>query len=110
MNKKILIIIIVAAITILVAGFLVFKYLGQAKGINTENTAGGANIEKPAESTDVPKVEIEAVGGTGKGGGLTICADRCGDNVCQNTAPECAESSLNCVCVETPQDCPADCK
>jgi len=96
MNKKLLIAIIVILAVVLVAGFFAYKYLNPA--------------EQPAEQPEIPQAQIE-VGGTQKnGGGLSICLDKCGDNICQKSDPDCKANSLNCICPETVQECPQDCK
>ena len=80
-----------------------------------ENSNDAANTENLLENQDnnVPQFQIEEGGiqaqGENGGGGLTVCLDKCGDNVCQE-AEECAdESSLNCVCLENAEECPQDC-
>ena len=57
-------------------------------------------------------VILESSGITVEGegsGGLVACRDLCDDGICQKTDPQC-KYDLNCICAETPQDCPADCK
>jgi len=114
MNKKFLIAIIVILAVVLAAGFFTYKYLNQIKDTGTENFLGGANIENPADQTEIPQAQIEADGiqveGSNAGGGLSICFDKCGDSICQKSDPDCRENSLNCICPETPQECPQDCK
>ncbi len=114
MDKKNLIILIVIAAIVLVAGFFVFKYLGQTKGIDTQNSLGGANVENSADQAEIPKTQIETGGIQVEGGnikgGLIVCLDKCGDNICQKTDPNCKENSMNCICPETHQECPQDCK
>jgi len=128
MNKFFLITIIVILAVVLAAGFFGFKYLNQIKQVETQNSLGGANIENPAEQktnigaenqnsqTQTPQVQIQAGGiqteENSGGGSLSVCLDKCGDGICQKTDSECAKtnSNLNCVCAETPQDCPQDCK
>ncbi|MEK7080435.1 MAG: hypothetical protein AAB925_01205 [Patescibacteria group bacterium] len=94
MNKKFLIAIILILAVVLVAGFFAYKYLGQVNSADTENLP----------------VQIEAGGTQPDGGGLSICFDKCGDNVCQKTDPNCKDNSMNCICLETSQECPQDCK
>ena len=100
MNKKLLIAIIVILAVVLVAGFFAYKYLNPAD----------QPAEQSAEQPEIPQAQIE-VGGTQKnGGGLSICLDKCGDNICQKSDPDCKANSLNCICPETVQECPQDCK
>jgi len=118
-DKKVLIILIVFLIVVLFAGFFVFKYLKEIK-TTVQDSLGGTNTEESGQQdnnselspneeeqssidTLSPQIEIESQPG------LSICADKCGDGVCQASDPEC-KNSMNCVCPETKQDCPSDCK
>ena len=94
-DKKILIISIIAFVAILLIGFLVYRNL----------SFGGAKVESNNSSS---QVEIETKGTNNKGT-ITVCVDECGNGVCQKVNPYCADN-LNCVCEETPQECPQDCK
>ena len=96
MEKKILIISIVIIIAALgAAGF--FAYV--------QNSISGTD--------NAPQVQVQAEGAVTQSdngaGMLLVCVDKCGDGVCQKSDPECKDN-LNCVCLETPQDCPQDCK
>jgi hypothetical protein len=88
MSKKILLVILFL-ILFLMVGFLVYKYVSQ----HSEEEVNGAD---------------QGNGSTG----LFICADKCGDGVCQTSDPNCGESdsNLNCICPETQQECPQDCQ
>jgi hypothetical protein len=113
MDKKVWITLIIVAVLIL-AGFAVYKYSARpAENANTQNSAGGAETEVPPDNNqDIPEisdVQIQTENG-GESGGLIVCVDKCGDNVCQKTDPSCQPNSMNCVCPETSQDCPQDCK
>lgn len=112
MNKKILIIIIIVLAVVLVAGFFVFKYLSQIKGRDTQNSLGGANIENKKEEDKSNQLEVGGIKMETEGNkpGLIICADRCGDGVCQDKEPACKDNDLNCTCAENSQECPQDCK
>lgn len=119
-DKKVLIILIIAVAVILLVGFMLYKSVADSAN-GPQNLTGGAQTEngvlgdenKPADNT--PQIEIkadgvQAQGGTGTGM-LTVCLDKCGDGICQATDSYCSENnSLNCICVETPQECPQDCK
>lgn len=115
MNKKNLIILAVFSAVILVAGFLAYQYFAGTKtennnpsnGQNQQNTEVTPGDESIIED-NAQSVQIEADTG---GGGLIICSDKCGDNVCQQPDPDCdMQKSMNCTCPETPQDCPQDCR
>lgn len=120
-DKKVLIVSAVALVIILLAGFFVFRYLNQIKATETQNSLGGASIDNSAEQknnsaqqtspVDIGAGGVEVNGGSGGNGGdgFTVCADRCGDGICQKPDPSC-KGKLNCTCPETPQDCPQDCK
>lgn len=106
MNKKSLIILIINLIivlAVLTAGFFVFEYLKQKKSA-LQGSIGQENIENNAEQPpENPKVE------TGKPTGLFICADKCGDGICQESNDECKDN-MNCVCPESKEECSADCQ
>lgn len=104
MNKKILIVFIIGLIAFTAAGFFVFKYSREVKTA-VENSANTEEEESGLEIIGSPQAEIE----TTQGVGLFVCVDKCGDGVCQLSDPEC-EDNLNCVCGETKEECPADCR
>ena len=96
---------------ILALGFAGYQYFsGRNLNIQSENGQNSfQQAPKEAEKKDDTvdsEGEIEVI--TGGGGGLTICADKCGDGVCQSQAEEC--ENLNCICFEDKQECPQDCK
>ncbi len=91
MDKKFLIILVAVLVVILLLGIAAYRYLIADKA-NIQNSVGGIGTE------------IETQPQTG----LFICADKCGDGVCQAPDPEC--KSMNCVCLENQQECPQDCK
>lgn len=70
------------------------KEIGEPEGNN--NPAGGQEEE--------PNNNLR--GEEQKGGGLFICADECGDGICQTDV---CTDNFNCPCLETPEDCPQDC-
>ena len=113
-DKKILIVLILVLAVILIAGFLFYKYLNQLPE-SVKNSNDGASTENLSgdQNNNVPQFQIEQGGigaqGENGGGSLTVCSDKCGDNICQKTDPECEDNSLNCVCPETVEDCPQDC-
>lgn len=85
-----------------------YQYSAEQKA-EEQNTVTDTNQNSQPE----PEVKLENTGieiQGGGGGSLTICADKCGDNICQSTVPECKAGSPNCICVETKNDCPQDCK
>ena len=116
-DKKVLIVSGAIIVAILLVVFAVYKYSANS-GTEVQNITGGAQTEVQSptdQSSNIPQVQIEAggiqtEGGSGQGM-LTVCMDKCGDGVCQETDPNCGENSnLNCVCPETPQECPQDCE
>jgi hypothetical protein len=110
MNKKFLIASIIVLAVILVAGLLAYKYIGLAPKV--ENSLGGAEIESPAQEQTISTPQTSTQSGTQNVGSLTICVDKCGDGACQVADTECGknDNNLNCICPESPQDCPEDCK
>jgi len=116
-DKKILLILIVVIAAVLLVGFMVYQYM-VSPATKMQNSTGGAQTEvqgSPKEDNNNPQVQVEvggiqAQGGNGQGM-LSVCLDKCGDGVCQKTDPNCGkDNNLNCICPETPQDCPEDCK
>ena len=105
-DKKILIIIGVILIVVLIAGFFVYKYSKDLEE-TVENNKEEVKIETPGRQIITPsenvKVEIQPQPG------LTVCADKCGDGICQPAGTIC-EDNLNCICAEIKADCPQDCK
>ncbi len=118
-DKKIFIIALVVLVLIIAAGFFAYQYFVQGKK-NVIPANQQQVIQQPEQNNapannapiiDVPKVELKSPTSQPEGGGLMICADRCGDNICQKAGEICPENdSLNCACAETYLDCPQDCK
>lgn len=123
MDKKILIILIVALTIILVIGFIIFNYVNSS-AVDVQNSIGGAQTEQktenisadnntptvntPQEQIEVDGIQVEGIMGAGT---LSVCLDKCGDDICQKTDPSCGtDNNLNCICLESPQECPQDCK
>ena len=113
-DKKVLIWLIAVLVIAALAGIAAYMRLVK-NAVEVQNSAGGASTENNESQQNSPDIELElgdaqVEGGAGSGG-LIICSDRCGDNVCQTEDPECpGENSLNCVCLETPEECPQDCE
>ncbi len=110
LDKKVLIILITALVVILLIGFIVYKYISGSL-VDVKNLTGGAQTEQ----NNTPQVQIQADGvqvqGENGGGTFSVCLDKCGDGVCQETDPNCGKGNgLNCICPENPQECPQDCK
>lgn len=113
MNKNFLIISALIIIIILLAVFAFYKYMPVPTPSKIQNSAGGAQIEKPSDNSPGVQIEVGGVQAEGqKGGGtLTVCLDKCGDGVCQTTDPNCAkDGTQTCICPETPSECSKDCK
>ena len=104
-DKKILVIVGVILIVVLIAGFFIYQYLKDLEK-TVQNNEGEVKMETPGEQIIIPgenpQIEIQPQPG------LTVCADKCGDGICQPAGTIC-ESKLNCVCAETKEDCPQDC-
>lgn len=66
------------------------------------------NSEVQNTNPEVKTQGVKAVGTSG-GGTLTVCSDWCGDGICQSTYQYCQNNDLNCICLESHADCPADC-
>lgn len=117
MDKKIVIISIVVLILALVTAFLGYRYFMPKETENVDSFINNVPADQQTNQTetaeDMPGVEVGGGGitveGYTDGGGLTICADKCGDGICQKTNTECSDKNLNCVCVEVPEECPQDC-
>jgi hypothetical protein len=122
-DKKTLVIATVAIIILLLAGFSTYRHMANVAP-ETGNYVGENQTEQTPIITPVitgspvpllPQVQIkpgdvQIEGGDGKGS-FSVCLDRCGDNICQTTDPNCAPgNNLSCVCEETHQSCPQDCK
>ena len=111
-DKKVLLILIATVVVILLVGFMVYQHINNSSS-KVQNLTGGAQAESNSSPTLIvssPQIQIEAQGIGGQGG-LTICSDKCGDGICQKTDPTCGkDNNLNCICAETNQDCPDDCK
>ena len=123
-DKKILIALIITIIVILLLGFVAYEYV-LAPEFNTKNSANGVKTEQKTEnpsgndntaniSTQVQLqaggVQVQATDGNSNGN-FSVCSDKCGDGICQKTDPNCTkDNSMNCICPETPQECPQDCK
>lgn len=109
-DKKVLTWLLIALIGIIVIGVAAYWYLGTTTEV--QNSAGGASTENQSEdnSQSAPDVQIEGVNAEGvQQGGLIICVDECGNGVCQPIDENC-NTNLNCICPETAQSCPDDCK
>ena len=103
-------------ITLAIASvFFVYKYTTET-AMKAENINDEAKIKAPLDGIldKTEESKLEGMPGVQTEGTdserLIICADKCGDGVCQKTDPTCEKGNLNCVCAETKQDCPQDCK
>ena len=115
-DKKLLFICAGLLTLILLGGFLVFKYIARnevniknvSNGIQTEtaetpqNKAGEGEKQIQNQPAQIQGVKVE-----GDIGGLLVCADQCGDGICQAGQKEC--NNLNCICYEDKNECPQDC-
>jgi len=125
-DKKVLIVSAVCLIIVLLAVVLIFRSFSPGTP-EIQNSVGGTNTSEPenqsTQSSDQPAVQetnessqvqsetgirVEAQAENG-GGTLFMCEDKCGDGVCQADDPNCAQTG-SCVCAETADDCPQDCK
>ena len=119
LDKKALIIVIIVIIVILVGVFVFYRYVN-SPALDVQNSIGGAQTEgnlSLGTTGDIPEVQMQANGTQTKPsepseeGVFSICLDKCGDDFCQQTDPDCGVvENRNCICQEDPQDCPQDCK
>lgn len=108
-NKNIVIICSLLLILALVFIFaLAYKYQNTAVPDNKSSPSQLKEDNMGLQDQGVKVLEPKIEGGD-SGGFLTICADKCGDGVCQETDADC-DNNLNCICQETSQECPQDCK
>ena len=120
MSKKSVTIIVVLIVLTAAIAFVVYEYMtaGTAKSLQNGNQANQA-LEIPAELKNEKPISqknatvqvggIKAQGSSGQGT-LIICSDTCGDGVCSNAVPVCKEGDFNCICAESHESCPVDCK
>ncbi len=113
-DKKILVILIIVIAVILFVGIGIYKYMPR-NPVKVQNMSGGAQTEQNESAVNDPKTQTYAQGNQAQGdiggGILSICVSKCGDGVCQKTDPNCGKNNnLNCICLETTQNCPGDCK
>ena len=108
-DRRILIAIGIVLIVALIAGFLVYRY-SRDIGETAQNNGSEIIIETPGEQIITPSenAQTEPQPDLPVQPGLTVCADKCGDGICQPAGTIC-QDSLNCVCAETRADCPSDC-
>lgn len=109
-DKQVIIVLIVLVVVAVLAGVMVYQYIA-GSGPEIENTTGGATTDNNTDNTQIqisaPEIQVEAENGVGE---LIICLDECGNGVCQEKDLRCVEKTdMNCICPETPQDCPQDC-
>lgn len=118
-DKKIVIISLVALVLILGPVFIIYKYvfLGKKDLNSNYNTTIQQRISQTPQENNPLKIEAPQVKlqnpaiQTQKKGSLMICADKCGDGICQKAGQVCPEGdNFNCACAETSSDCPQDCK
>lgn len=93
MNKKIVLILILAVV-VLGCGAFGYNYFMKEEA-------------KPSVQVLPDGVTVE---GTNGGGQFTFCADKCGDGICQLNGSACDDTDFSCICQETKEACPADCK
>jgi len=110
---------IIAGVIILVfifyGVFLGYKNLSQKEpsGRDIEESAPQEQpeISSPEEDNNSISGQEEEPNNNSRGeeqksGGLFICADKCGDNICQS---EVCTDDMNCPCIEDEKICPQDC-
>lgn len=110
-DKKILIILGIILIIVLLAIFFAFKY-SKDVGETVQNEEENIIIETPSSDQEQSPLSLEGVEvetQQEEQSGFSICVEQCGDGICQPVGTICKDS-LNCVCAETKEDCPSDCK
>lgn len=118
--KKNLIILVLSLAILSVALFFAYTYYVKAPSSldiqNNEYQQDAEPMVQPQENNpedSVPQVQIDIQGAQTQGennqGSFSVCLDKCGDNICQESDPDCGKSNLNCICPETNEDCPEDC-
>lgn len=111
MNKKFLIISSAAIIVILIGGFFAFGNFKTVKAPEQNVETIPQNTEVPENS--LPEVKIEPpeiiTETPNPQPGFYVCKDECGDGICQPAGTVCKDQ-LSCICAETAQDCPQDCR
>ena len=100
--RKIFIISLVLLILVLFSGFFIYKYFFEIKSV-VQNKSGELNTQSSTDKRTEVKMERSG------GGGLMVCADKCGDGFCQKTDSTCKNEELSCTCLETHVSCPQDC-
>lgn len=108
--EKRLITSIIAVVAVLIIGTIIYSAMAKPAGyVNNSNNIENSAVPSasPNPSTNI-SVEVKTDGNNS--GGLLICADQCGDGICQEKDLSCKEGNLNCICPETKDDCPKDCK
>lgn len=123
-DKKVLIVAIVVLLLVLGVVFFAYTYLVSGKkDLNSNNSQATQQqtIQAPQDNTqennpiieelEKPQIQFQnPTIGTQEKGSLMICADKCGDGICQKAGEVCPENDhLNCACGETIQECPQDC-
>lgn len=103
---------VVMLVLIAVIGFGVYDVVKHHPfSVNHQPIIQTITPASPTTSTS-PKVEVitaEPKQPESKGV-FSICLDKCGDGICQDTASDCKEGDFNCVCLETKAECSQDCK
>jgi len=104
-DKKVLVIVGVILIVVLIASFFIYQY--------SKDLEKTVQLEKEEIKIETPGVEITAPNENQQNqdqqkGFLTVCADKCGDGICQPAGT--CNDKLDCVCVENTTECPQDCK
>ncbi len=109
-DKKVLVIAAVVLALVALAGIGIYRQFMQNQ-VDIQNFAGGASTQNPDQNSDDGQAQIELITtDQPNSGGLTICKDECGNGTCQIEDPDCPEEpSMNCICSETKENCPADC-
>lgn len=118
MNKKIVLLSIIAIVIVAAGGLSLYFYTQKNMPQEPVTTQPAPQSTAPADTNSAPSKpttsgglqKVEASGTTPAQGTFTICRDQCGDGICQNTDPKCEEGDINCVCLESHAECPQDCK
>ena len=107
-------------LVVLVLGGLAF-YQYSVSNTQQQKSSDSNQQNTDQEDNNTAEVQIEGIefngsdtsggeGDSGPQGGLIVCVYKCGDGICQKDNVSCDANDMNCICQESIQECPQDCK